>query len=101
MILEHALLTVRESQRVAFETAFAQAMPLIAASPGFRGLNLHHCLERPGRYLLLVHWDSVADHEEGFRRSPNYQEWKALLHHFYDPLPQVLHFSALLSAPAP
>ena len=37
-------------------------------------------------------WDSVAAHEQGFRGSPRYAEWKALLHHFYDPFPTVLHY---------
>jgi hypothetical protein len=29
----------------------------------------------------------------GFRQSAQYQEWRALLHHFYDPFPTVLHYS--------
>ena len=39
--------------------------------------------------------DSVAAHEEGFRKSPQYQEWRRLLHHFYDPFPTVLHYEAV------
>ena len=45
--------------------------------------------------LLLVYWDSVASHEAGFRRSAEYQEWKQLLHHFYEPFPTVEHYLAL------
>ncbi|HEX4024921.1 MAG TPA: hypothetical protein VHX52_09505 [Steroidobacteraceae bacterium] len=29
---------------------------------------------------------------QGFRQSPQYQQWRALLHHFYDPFPTVLHY---------
>ena len=38
--------------------------------PGFRGLTLSRCLERPGTYLLLVGWDRLEDHTEGFASSP-------------------------------
>lgn len=92
MILEHALLPVRPDRRAAFETAFAEARPLIAGMPGFRGLTLSRCLEDDGTYLLLVEWDSVEDHTVGFRGSPEYQEWRRLLHGFYDPFPTVQHF---------
>lgn len=100
MILEHAVLDIREGEQDAFETAFAQALPLIAASPGFHNLGLSHCLENDNRYLLLVEWRSLADHEQGFRGSAAYQEWIALLHHFYDPFPVVEHYTAVLTTPA-
>jgi heme-degrading monooxygenase HmoA len=54
-------------------------------------------LERDGRYLLLVRWETVEDHTEGFRQSADYQEWKALLHHFYDPFPTVEHDEPVLT----
>lgn len=92
MITEHALLEVRAGQAEDFEAAFAEAKSIIAAAAGFISLELQRCIERPGRYILLVRWASLEDHTEGFRGSPGYQEWKELLHHFYDPLPTVEHF---------
>jgi heme-degrading monooxygenase HmoA len=92
MILEAALLQVRPGQSDAFESAFREAQAIIASMPGYRSHELQRCLEREGQYLLLVRWDSIADHEEGFRKSPQYQQWKKLLHHFYDPFPTVLHY---------
>ena len=32
------------------------------------------------------------DHTVGFRGSADYQRWRELLHHFYDPFPVVEHF---------
>ena len=61
--------------------------------PGFLSLELHRCIERPSRYLLLVEWARLEDHTEGFRRSAEYEEWRLLLHKFYDPFPTVEHFS--------
>jgi heme-degrading monooxygenase HmoA len=92
MILEVAALQVRPGQSRAFEAAFREAQAIIASMKGYRSHQLQRCLEREGHYLLLVEWDSVADHEEGFRKSARYQEWKRLLHHFYDPFPAVHHY---------
>ena len=92
MILEAASLLVRAGQSGAFESAFRTAQAIISSMEGYRSHELQRCLEREGHYLLLVRWDSVAAHEEGFRKSPQYQEWKKLLHHFYDPFPTVLHY---------
>jgi heme-degrading monooxygenase HmoA len=92
MILEAAPLQVQAGQSRAFEAAFREAQTIIASMPGYRSHELQRCLEREGHYLLLVRWDSVAAHEEGFRKSPGYQRWKALLHHFYDPFPTVNHY---------
>jgi heme-degrading monooxygenase HmoA len=66
--------------------------------PGFRNLTLSRCLERPGGYLLLVEWDQLEDHTVGFRGSPEYQEWRSLLHSFYDPFPVVEHYTTVLTA---
>ncbi len=60
---------------------------------GYLEHDLQRCIERPSRYVLLVRWETLEDHTEGFRGSPEYQRWKALLHHFYDPFPTVEHFT--------
>lgn len=96
MVIEHALLQVDPSEEAAFAAALAQAKPLIAASPGFGGMEVRPALERPGLYLLLVRWDSVAHHRDGFRKSERYQRWRDLLHHFYDPMPVVDYFGDAL-----
>jgi heme-degrading monooxygenase HmoA len=92
MILEVAMLDVIPSETAAFERAFAEAHPIIASMPGFLSLELQRCVERSNRYVLLVRWRALEDHTVGFRGSPAYQRWKALLHRFYDPFPEVLHF---------
>jgi heme-degrading monooxygenase HmoA len=92
MILEAAHLDVIPGQEANFEAAFDEAKSIIASMPGFISLELQHCLERRNRYLLLVQWRALSDHVEGFRSSPQYQKWKALLHRFYDPFPTVEHY---------
>lgn len=97
-ILEHAILHVGAGQLETFEAAMREALPLIAATDGFEGLEVRPCLELASTYVLLVRWRTVEDHTEGFRRSDRYQRWKALLHRFYDPFPEVLHFGPPIAA---
>jgi len=92
MILEVAQLQIRSGQSAEFEIAFHQAQDIISSMPGYISHELQRCVERQDEYILLVRWQTLKDHEIGFRQSPQYQEWKQLLHHFYDPFPIVLHF---------
>ncbi len=95
MILEVAILHVRPGQTAEFEAAFREAEQYIASIPGYISHQLKRCIEHPDKYLLLVEWRSLEDHTVGFRQSPQYQEWKRLLHHFYDPFPLVEHYEAI------
>lgn len=92
MILESAYLQIKAGQAEAFEIAFKQASTLIASIEGYITHSLHKCLEDEHRYLLLVEWQTLEAHTEGFRGSDAYQAWKRLLHHFYEPFPEVYHF---------
>ena len=95
MILETTVLDVKTGQARDFEAAFREASAIIASMPGYLSHELHRCLELESRYLLLVRWETLEDHTVGFRGSADYQRWKGLLHHFYDPFPTVEHYEAV------
>ncbi|MBK7896631.1 MAG: antibiotic biosynthesis monooxygenase [Candidatus Promineifilaceae bacterium] len=92
MILEVAILNVKRGETAAFEAAFAQAQTIIAGMGGYVSHELQKCVESPNQYILLVRWQTLEDHTIGFRQSAEYQQWRALLHHFYDPFPTVDHY---------
>jgi heme-degrading monooxygenase HmoA len=96
VILEVAILNVRSGMSAAFEEAFRQASSIIAGMPGYLSHQLQRCVEVPDRYILLVDWETLEAHTIGFRGSPEYQDWKRLLHHFYDPFPTVEHYESVL-----
>jgi heme-degrading monooxygenase HmoA len=98
VITEHALLEVIPGRETEFVETMDRATLIIAASPGFIGLRVERCLERPSCFLLLVEWETLEAHTEGFRGSEAYQEWRSLLHHFYDPFPVVEHFELVARA---
>jgi heme-degrading monooxygenase HmoA len=93
VILEVAILDVRPGQSEAFERDFAEARSLVAAIEGYQRHELRRCVEERDRYLLLVWWDTLEAHTEGFRGSPQYARWRELLHHYYDPFPTVEHYA--------
>ncbi len=95
MILEAAILTVKPGWEREFEAAFEKAQDIIAGMSGYVSHQLQRCLEETGRYLLLVNWATLEDHTVGFRESAQYLEWRALLHHFYDPFPEVQHYQVI------
>ena len=96
MIQELAILKIKPNKNQEFETAFKQASAIITNMPGYISHSLQKCLEVENQYLLLVNWQTLEDHTIGFRQSPEYQTWKELLHHFYDPFPTVEHYRKIL-----
>jgi heme-degrading monooxygenase HmoA len=98
MILEVAVLDVIVGQGEAFRADFKKAQQIIQSMPGYASHELQQCIENPDRYILLVNWEHLEDHTVGFRQSERYQEWKKLLHHYYDPFPTVEHYESVFSS---
>ena len=95
MMLEVAILDVKPGLVDAFEQAFVQAQEIISGMPGYVSHQLQKCIEKSDRYILLVNWQTLEHHTVGFRESEQYQEWRKLLHHFYDPFPEVEHYTCV------
>lgn len=95
MISEAAFLLVKPDLTTQFETDFTKASQYIASIKGYLGHRLEKCLEVENKYLLLVEWNTLEDHTQGFRTSAAYIEWKKMLHHYYEPFPIVEHFETV------
>ncbi|WP_254423282.1 antibiotic biosynthesis monooxygenase [Flavobacterium sp. A45] len=98
MVLEMAILQVKEGSNLQFESDFAVASQFIASIPGYVNHSLRKCIEEENKYLLLVNWEKLEDHIVGFRESDAYLEWKRLLHHYYNPFPVVEHYEMVLES---
>ncbi|WP_430535206.1 antibiotic biosynthesis monooxygenase [Listeria rocourtiae] len=96
MILESALLHVTQGDTNQFKRDFSTASEIISSMPGYIQHELHQCLENETEYLLLVQWETLEAHTEGFRTSDAYEDWKKLLHHYYNPFPKVKHFTRII-----
>ncbi|AFZ34602.1 Antibiotic biosynthesis monooxygenase [Stanieria cyanosphaera PCC 7437] len=98
MILEVAILNIKSDLSHDFEKAFQQASRIIASMPGYISHDLQKCVEIENRYLLMVYWNTLEDYTIGFRQSEQYQTWKQLLHHFYEPFPVVEHYYSVIKS---
>lgn len=96
MIMELAILQVKEGEENNFERDFNIAGQYISSIEGYKGHTLKKCLEHKNKYVLLVDWETLEAHEVGFRQSGVYQKWKKMLHHYYSPFPEVEHYQTIL-----
>jgi heme-degrading monooxygenase HmoA len=93
MITEIAQLQVKPGQAADFERDFAAASVYIRRIDGYVAHELQRCLEDDHRYVVLIQWTTLEAHLEGFRQSPEFLEWKRLLHRHYELSPTVEHFN--------
>ncbi|MFO1194015.1 MAG: antibiotic biosynthesis monooxygenase [Rhodoferax sp.] len=93
MILEIADIRIPAGQNAAFEAAIAHGITTVASrSPGFLGYQVHRGVENPQRYVLQIRWNTLEDHTVGFRQSPLFAQWRAIVGPFFDGPPTVEHF---------
>ncbi len=98
MITEIAEIDVKPGAEAAFEAGVAAAAPLFEAAKGCLSFALTRSIEHPSRYRLLVGWASVEDHTEGFRASPAFAQWRALVGPHFAAPPRVEHVAEVLKA---
>jgi len=93
MILELADIKIHTGQQAEFERAVHHGVEVsIAQAKGFQRYELRQSLETPERYALLIHWDTLEDHTVGFRTSPAYAQWRAIVGSYFAQAPFVEHF---------
>ncbi len=93
MILELADIRIHPGQQAAFEQAIERGLKTVACrAKGFQGGKVNRGIENPERYVLQIFWDTLEDHTVGFRESPLFTEWRAIVGPFFASPPHVEHF---------
>lgn len=94
MILEIAEIRIAPGKQAEFEEAIQRALATVAVrAKGMRGYKVHKGIESPERFVLQITWDTLEDHTVGFRESPLFAEWRAIIGPFFASPPQVEHFT--------
>jgi heme-degrading monooxygenase HmoA len=93
MILELADIRIHPGQNAAFEEAIQRGLKsVIRSAKGFQGYKVNRGMESPERYILQIFWDTFEDHMVGFRQSPAFADWRAIVGPFFAGPPTVEHF---------
>lgn len=93
MILEIADIRIHPGQQAAFDEAITRGLEtVIHKNAGCEGYKVHKGVESPERYVLQIFWSSIEAHNVGFRDSPAFAEWRAIVGPFFASPPVVEHF---------
>ncbi|MEU2666775.1 antibiotic biosynthesis monooxygenase [Micromonospora sp. NPDC007220] len=92
MVLEVALIDVLPRHEDEFAAAYAKGHPVLAGAPGCRSVRMTRGVESPSRFVLLVEWDSVEAHNDNFRATERFAQWRALIGPYFANPPLVEHF---------
>ncbi|SDE05016.1 antibiotic biosynthesis monooxygenase family protein [Glycomyces harbinensis] len=93
MVLEVAEIKVTPGQEDAFKKAYRSVREVVRVSPGLRSMRMTQGVENPSRFVLLIEWDSVEAHEQGFRETDRFPKWREAIGPFFAEPPFVEHFA--------
>ena len=91
MVLEVADIDVRPGDEDQFVAAYRSVRAVLDATPGCRSVRMTRGVESPSRFVLLVEWDSVDAHEQNFRGSERFVQWRAAIGPHFAAPPRVEH----------
>jgi quinol monooxygenase YgiN len=93
MVLEVGDIRVRPGAEDDFLAAYRSVREVLASTPGCRSVRMTRGVESPSRFVLLVEWESVEAHEEHFRGTDRFRQWRAAIGPYFEAPPQVEHVS--------
>ena len=94
MILEIADIRIQPGREAEFEEAIQRAIATVLPKvKGARDFQVHRCIETTERFVLQIVWETLEDHTVGFRQSPHFAEWRAIIGPFFASPPLVEHFT--------
>ena len=97
MIIEVAQIDVKPGMEAEFENGVRKAAPLFKRAKGCHSLKLQRGVEKPGRYRLIVEWETLENHTVDFRGSADFQEWRGLVGHCFAASPEVEHVQEVVN----
>jgi quinol monooxygenase YgiN len=95
MIVEYTRYKIDEARRETFETAYKKAGASLEASSYCLAYELSHCIEDPEHYILRIEWDSEEGHLKGFRTSPEFRSFFALVQPYVKDIEEMRHYQVI------
>ena len=95
MILEIVTWTIKPNMEDQFESAFENAQQYLMSANGYKSHQFSRCVEDTDKYTLLVNWETLKDHTEGFQQSESYLKYRALIREYYEPGATLEHYQTI------
>jgi heme-degrading monooxygenase HmoA len=95
MVLERAIFTIKPGSESDFVTGFDAGRHFLEESEGCRTIRLLKGIESPNTFLLLIEWDELANHTEGFMNSPAFQGFGSHVAPYFENPPELQHYEPI------
>lgn len=92
MIIEYVRYRIPAEIDEDFRAAYARASASLQASPHCLAYDLARCHEESSCYVLRIHWTSLDDHMQGFRRSAEFGPFLREVRPFVDRIEEMRHY---------
>lgn len=83
---------VAEDEKANFEDAYLKAGTVLKNSPFCLGYEIIRGVDEKQHYIVRIHWTSVYDHLNGFRKSKEFASFFALVKPFYNNIEEMKHY---------
>lgn len=84
---------VREGSESDFHHGLTNALPILMQQSGYISHEFGVSIERPELFWLIVYWEKLEDHTEGFRKSKAFQTFVSAFRLFLAKPATVSHFT--------
>ena len=95
MVVEYTRYKIDEKRRALFERVYEKAGEALGSSIHCLRYELSHCAEDPDRYILRIEWDSEEGHLKGFRASPEFKSFFALVQPYVKDIEEMRHYEVI------
>ncbi len=92
MVLEIIRYLITDGQENQFEADYDKASVYLDTSPHCLSYNLAHSDKEKNRYVMLIEWDSAEGHLQGFRQSPDFGKFYALVKPYFNMIEEMEHY---------
>jgi quinol monooxygenase YgiN len=95
VIVEYTRYKIDEERCNAFEQDYKKAGESLAASTHCLAYELSRCKEDPEHYILRIEWDSEEGHLKGFRSSPEFKAFFAVVQPYVKDIEEMRHYQVI------
>lgn len=95
LIIEYTRYEIDQKRRTLFERVYEQAGGVLGSSIHCLSSELSHCTEDPDHYILRIEWDSEEGHLKGFRASPEFKSFFALVQPYVKDIEEMRHYEGI------